>query len=410
MGELCHKLSCVFFEDTKDLVGIEDTKDLVGIEDTKDLVGLGPRVEELLSRLATGVNDVRKIGVWGVGGIGKTTLARVVYDMVSKNFEGDCFLANVREACEKDGLVPLQQQFIKKILNESMNIPDAGEGVSIIMNMLHHKRILLVLDDVNESDQLKKLAGKHSWFGLGSRVIITTRDKHLLETHEVDEIYEAEGLNYHESLCLLSLKAFKIDHPPKDYLNLSKDVVECAKGLPLALETLGSFLFDRSIYQWKSTLEKLKGFPEHGILQVLKISYDGLQEVEKEVFLHIACFFNHEGRNSVVEKLGYLSFYPDFGLGILVDKCLVKLNEVKVNEIRVCMHDLLQEMGREIIYEECPKELGKRSRLWLFEDVNKVLTKNTVSGYFENLSTFPIILFKKVQLRVALLIIYFAIH
>ena len=60
------------------------------------------------------------------------------------------------------------------------------------------------------------------------------------------------------------------------------------------------------------------------------------------------------------------------------------------------MHDLLQEMGRDIVYQESPTEPGKRSKLWLFEDVDDVLTKNMVSGSLESLGMYPIILFKRV--------------
>ena len=86
----------------------------------------------------------------GDGGIGKTTLARVVSRMVAKKYEGYCFLANVREVCEKDGLVLLQQQqLISQILKENMNIQNADDGVFVIKNWLRHNRILLVFDDVN---------------------------------------------------------------------------------------------------------------------------------------------------------------------------------------------------------------------------------------------------------------------
>ena len=373
MGELWHRLSYTSLKDIEDLVGIKS------------------RVKELKSHLAIGFNDVRIIGVWGMGGIGKTTLARVVFDMVSKKFEGCCFLHNVREVCEKDGLIQLQKLLIRKILNESISIQDVDEGLFVIKNRLCYKRILLVLDDVNQLDQLKMLVGKGNWFGSGSRIIITTRDKHLLRILKVDEIYEVKGLNDDEALRLLSLKAFTNDHPPKDYLKLCKDVVQYTKGLPLAIEILGSFLVSRDIDKWKSTLNRLKEFPKSEILQVLKISFDGLDEVEKEIFLHIACFFNNEKKNDTIEKLEYLGLYPDVGLEVLVDKSLVKMDETTI-----WMHDLLQEMGRSIVYQEFPKEPGKRSKLWLFEDVEDVLTKNIVSGYLENLGMYPIDLFKRV--------------
>ncbi|XP_050260154.1 TMV resistance protein N-like [Quercus robur] len=355
VGELCHKLSYAFSENTENLVGIIS------------------RVEKLESCLDLGSNDVRIIGIWGMGGIGKTTLARVVFHMVSDKFEGCCFLANVRGVCEKDGLVQLQRQLILQILNENMSVQDVNEGVLVIKNRLHHKRILLVLDDVDQFDQLDKLAGNRVWFGLGSRVIITTRDRHLLQNLGVDEIYEANGLTYDESLHLLSLKAFKKGHPPEDYRKLSEDFVYYAHGLPLAIEILGLFLCGRSINEWKSTLKRLKEFPENEILRVLRISFDGLHETEKEIFLNIACFFNHMEKRKVVEILNYLGLFPNIGLGVLFDKSLVKFRD----DHTLWMHDLLQEMGKNIVYEECPKEPRKRGKLWLFKDINDVLTKNT---------------------------------
>ena len=109
---------------------IEDIKDIVGKISlnlkydafqyiTNDLVGIYSRMEELESCLVVGSNDVRFIGIWGMGGMGKTTLARVVYYMVSEKFEACSFIENVREKSEKDGLLFLQQKLIYDILMET---------------------------------------------------------------------------------------------------------------------------------------------------------------------------------------------------------------------------------------------------------------------------------------------------
>ena len=90
--------------------------------------------------------------------MGKTTLARIVFHMVSNKFEACCFLDNVGKVSKKDGLVPLQQQLITQILDKSMSIQDVDIGVLMLKNKLWHKKILLVLDDVSELHQLKKIS------------------------------------------------------------------------------------------------------------------------------------------------------------------------------------------------------------------------------------------------------------
>ncbi|XP_050254550.1 disease resistance protein RUN1-like isoform X2 [Quercus robur] len=340
--------------------------------DTAGLVGIKTRVEKLKSHLAMESNDVRIIGIWGTGGMGKTTLARFVYDMISNKFKACSFIANIREESKNFGLRKIQQRLLRELLNDrDLKVHNDHDGVLMIKRRLRTKKILLVLDDVTELDQLKKLAGENCWFGSGSRVMITTRDKHLLKSREVEEIYEAEVLNHEEALQLFSLKALKMDHPPEDYGKLSQAFVIYCKGLPLALEVLGSFLFGKNIDEWKDGLDRLNEFPKKEILDVLQISFNGLEPAEKDIFLYIACFFNHMYQDVVIKLLGYLGLYAKIGLRVLIDKSLVKLHE---NQL--WMHDLLQGMGRDIVHQECPKDPGKRSRLWSFEDIDDVLTKN----------------------------------
>ena len=121
---------------------------------TEDQVGIDAQVVELETFLGVGLDDVRFVGVWAMGGIGKTTLVRIIYRMVSENFEASIFV-NVREVCEKDCLLSLQKKLLSQILKETnLNIDNIDDGALMIRNRLRYKRILLVLDDVNHSKQL----------------------------------------------------------------------------------------------------------------------------------------------------------------------------------------------------------------------------------------------------------------
>ncbi|XP_065619192.1 disease resistance protein RUN1 isoform X2 [Quercus suber] len=343
---------------------------------TEGLVGIDSQLVELGSCLALGLdNDVRFTGIWAMGGMGKTTLARVAYKMVSEEFEACCIIYNVREKCETaGGLLSLQKYLISQISKETnLNIEDIYDGVHMIKKRLSHKRILLVLDDVNDLNQLQKLAGKRDWFGRGSRIIITTRDKHLLETHLLDKIYEVKSLKNEDACHLFRSKAFKNELIPYEYLELSKGFLNYVAGHPLALIVLGSFLSKRSVVEWENEFEKLKEHPKPDVIRVLKKSYDGLEGPEQEIFKDIACFFNHEKKDYVVQILEILGRYPHIGLSILIEKSLLKISEN--NELR--MHDLLRDMGRDIVRQESRDEPGKRSRLWHYEDIDNVLKNDT---------------------------------
>ena len=122
--------------------------------------------------------------------------------------------------------------------------------------------------------------------------------------------------------------------------------------------------------------------------------------------MHIACFFNNQKKDDVLEILHILGLHPFIGLKELIDKSLLKIMDNGV----VWMHDLLEKMGRNIVCQECPNDPGKYSRLWDYEDINEVLKTNKVRSYLENLSSFPTFVFNKFGSRIVMLIIIFAIY
>ncbi|CAK8533382.1 unnamed protein product [Lathyrus sativus] len=316
-------------------------------------------------------NDVLLLGMWGMGGVGKTTIAKAIYNEIGRKFEGRSFLANIREVWEQNvGQVGLQEQLIFDICkNMTSKIHSTEYGKIILKERLSYKRVLIILDDVNALDQLNVLCGSRNWFGSGSRIIITTRDRHILCGNRVNQVYEMKHMDESESIELFSWHAFKQASPTEDFVEISKNVVEYSGGLPLALEVLGSYLFDRRLTEWHCVLEKLKKIPNDQVQKKLKISYDGLNDdTEKETFLDIACFFIGMDRNDVMLVLNGCGLFAEIGISILIERSLVTVDDKN----KLGMHDLLRDMGREIIREKSP-EPEARCRLWFHDDVHDVL-------------------------------------
>nr|XP_048320086.1 TMV resistance protein N-like [Ziziphus jujuba var. spinosa] len=324
------------------------------------LVGIEKHIKEIESLLSTGTKDVQIIGIWGMAGIGKTTLASAIFQRLSYfQFESYWFLWNVREEYLRHGPNHLRKKFLSELLSdESILKMDTPSVVSsFIRNKLCQKKVLIVFDDVDSSIELEVLVEGYDHLAPGSRIIVTT--------------------------SLFNLHAFGKSSPSKDYEMLLNHVTSYTNGNPLALKVLGSFLHSKSTDEWESALNKLEKVPNKDILDVLRISYEGLDDKGvQNLFLDIACLINQSfTRDDVENMLDAGDSFVKIGLTILIEKSLIENR--KDNEL--WMHDLLQQVGQTIVCDE-HSEPGKRSRLWDVKDICHVLERNTGTVAVEGIS------------------------
>ncbi|CAH2033800.1 unnamed protein product [Thlaspi arvense] len=365
----------------KVLAQVSNTPEKVG----EFTVGLESRVDDLMKLVDfKSSSGVQILGLYGMGGIGKTTLAKRFYNKIIKNFEEHrVFISDVREkSSRQDGLVNLQTTLITELSPRSPPpIEDVSSGRDKIRASVHEKKVLAVLDDVDSVDQINALVGERSWYGQGSLIIVTTRDEEILRKLSVDKQYEVSCLTETQALNLFSYHSLRKEKPTESLMELSKKIVQITGRLPLAVEVFGSLLYDKKEKEWRVQLEKLKNIRPDDLQGVLALSFESLDDEEKIVFLDIACLFlkMEISKEEVVDVLKGCGLNAEAALGVLRQKSLVKILADRDNTL--WMHDQIRDMGRQMVLKESLEDPGMRSRLGDRGEVMTVLNhmKGTAS-------------------------------
>ncbi|GKA36372.1 NB-ARC domains-containing protein [Tanacetum coccineum] len=304
----------------------------------ENLVGIDFHFDKLNLSRFVGSDKVNMIGICGISVIGKTTLAKAIYNLMYVHFEGSCFCEDVKEVTKRQGLIQVQLHMIGKIMKtEDVNISGVGEGIMVIKQRMACKPILLVLDDVDHRDQLKVLAGSASWFCPGSLIIFTGKDKQLLRSHRVDEIHDMKFLDEDRYLQLFSLYAFTFEgkNPSTGFEEAAEKVVKYVQGHPLALSGLN-------------------------------------------ILLDIACVFVGENIDFVTSILDGCNFFADANMRVLLDKSLITIS----SNMSLQMHDLIQAMARAIVREESIMT-GKKRRLLISSNVYDISGQNKILKIYQ---------------------------
>ncbi|CAN1264430.1 Disease resistance protein L6 [Linum perenne] len=347
---------------------------------TEDLVGIDSHVQQVTTLLSLESGSVKIVGIHAMGGMGKTTIAKAVYDQLYSQFDRFCFVEDAREILSKsDGVVTLQNKIISSILITDYKVKDASEGLRVINDRVCKYKVLVVLDDVNDLFEFDQTLGKLDNFSHESRFIFTTRDKRVLQILQGCMFYEPAEMKSDHALQLFSKHAFGTNVPPTDYATLSLEFVQVATGLPLALKVIGSLLFRREREFWAAKLMELKDIPPTRLQERLKLSYNELSDNEKQIFLDIACFFIDREKDFPFYMWSDCKFYPESGINTLLLRSLIRFNER--NEF--WMHDHIRDLGRKIVREEDSQRSWKRSRIWSNEDALDILRNGQGSDRVE---------------------------
>ncbi|XP_078149590.1 disease resistance protein RPP13-like isoform X1 [Carex rostrata] len=312
--------------------------------DESEVVGMQADKNNILKLLdADQISRRAVITIVGPGGVGKTTLAHMVYRSAKERFDYHVMLSISRQYILTDILRKMIKEDKHSVPDNQIK-DDLGDLINKVKEFLSNRRYLIILDDVWNDDlwnQIKDalLDDKNS-----SRVLMTSRNIEVARSSDPQMApHELHILDDGESLDLFLKKAFPYQEPgtkcPTDLLKPAAKLVNKCKGLPLALVVLGGILSTKepSTVAWERVLQTMNWHTDgKDCMLILAMSYEDMPYYLK------ACF-------------KYVAFFPEDH--VISAKCLIRIWAAE---------GFIPLEGRptiEIMAEDCLEELSKRSMI-----------------------------------------------
>ncbi|KAH8972677.1 hypothetical protein BDL97_01G004100 [Sphagnum fallax] len=332
------------------------------------------------------------VGLVGMGGSGKTTLCKKFYHLFHNKYDKSSFLEDVNL---KDNINDVIKQLLHDLFNKRLCKDEdvSKKDLDKIRQCMISEKVLVVVDNVGKAEYLTSLpilidkVAKNP--ASKSKVLVNCRNWQILKSHvSEDGKVVMKLLEEEQARELFMFHAFgNVNHvPTKDFNDICMKIIKACAGLPLSLKVLGSFLCNnKELEIWKDALSTLKsgqnltgGNDNEELWNVLRISYDHLEKIHKNMFLDIACFFGGLKISTIYQAWSGDYLHPKLGLQNLQERSLIEGAECGI----LFIHDQLRDMGQNIAME-----LPIMNRfVWKSNESNYFLQKDEVVEHLEGIS------------------------
>ncbi|GLJ48917.1 hypothetical protein SUGI_1031850 [Cryptomeria japonica] len=242
------------------------------------------------------------VAIYGTGGIGKTTLAKAIFNSIGPKFPARSFVGPVKAK----ELRKLEKRILKDLSRHDILVESVDHGKALMKAHLRSIRALVILDDVDHSGQLEAL--NVDSLAPGTRLILTSR-------------------GFEQSIELLSWHAFLRIDPDDDYEDRSIKIAKSCQGIPLLLEVAVASLYDKTeTSYWDESIRHLENSIDQNIHRRLCVSTQGLESHEIEIFLGIVCFLvRKENLETTLRFWEAIGRAPNRALEKLIQNSLVRI-------------------------------------------------------------------------------------